>query len=68
MKNRGMRLWKLIFTHCTQPTGAQPLDQAWVTDADGYRYTAVAILARPWRRNQYGERLRDRALVIGWRV
>lgn len=64
---RGLRLGKLIVSHCIQGTGAQPIDSALITDADGYLYRGIAILARPWRRNRYGERLRGRALVLGWR-
>lgn len=67
LPHRGWRLGKLIVSHCIQGTGAQPIDHAFINDADGYRYTGVAILARPWRRNRHGERLRGPALVIGWR-
>ena len=68
MKNRGFRIWKLILSYCTQGTGAPPIDRAWINDAEGYRYSGIAILARPWRRNQHGERLRGLAFVVGWRL
>ena len=64
---KGYRVWRLIVTTCRQPTGAPLVDDAYVNDAEGHRYTGKSILLTPWRKNEYGEHARQRALTVGWR-
>jgi hypothetical protein len=64
---RGWRIWRLVVTTCKQGTCRRIVDQAWTYDHDGNRYESVAIILRPWRRNQWGEYPPQRALVVGWR-
>lgn len=64
---KGHVFGRLIVTWCRNGEGAPLLDDCYVTDAEGRRYTGKALsLVR--KRNRYGERLRGPALVVGWRV
>lgn len=63
---RAIKLWRLIFTTCHQASGAPFADDAYTHDREGNRYTGKAFLLTPWRRNEYGEHAKQRALVIGW--
>lgn len=65
--HKGRKIWKLIVTTCQQPAGASFIDDAWTNDKDGYRYTSKAIVWPFGNKNEYGERNRRRAVVIGWR-
>lgn len=65
---RGRRLGRLILTSCRQAAGAPVFDKAWTHDREGNRYTSLAILLTPWRKNRYGEHERQRALVVGWKT
>lgn len=65
--NAARVLGPLIVTTCMQGTGAALLDDCFVGDVEGRRYHGKALHLRPWRRDRYGERLRARALVVGWR-
>lgn len=66
--NKGYKIWRLIFTSCIQGIGAPLIDKAFIRDKEGNGYKAIAILLLPWKKNQYGESLIQKALVIGWRL
>jgi hypothetical protein len=64
---RAQRFGRLIVTTCIQGTCWRIVDEATTHDREGNRYASVAIILRPWRRNEYGEYQSQRALVIGWK-
>jgi hypothetical protein len=64
---RAQRFGRLIVTTCIQGTCYRIVDEATTLDREGNRYASKAIILRPWRRNEWGEYLSQRALVIGWR-
>lgn len=57
----------MIVTTCIQGTCRRIVDRAFTQDREGNRYESVAIILSPWRRNEWGEYLSQRVLVIGWR-
>lgn len=64
---RGICFGRLIITSCRNTEGAPVVDDSFTNDQEGNRYRSKTILLTPWRKNRYGEHVRQRALVIGWR-
>ena len=64
---KGRRLGRLIVTTCHNGAGAPIVDDSFIHDQEGNEYVGKSILLTPWRKNEYGERRRQRALTIGWR-
>lgn len=67
LRYKGRRLGRLIVTTCHNGTGAPLVDDSFIRDQEGNEYVGWSVLLTPWRKNEYGEHLRQRALTIGWR-
>lgn len=64
--HRTLTFGKLLFTTVIQGTGAPIVDWCAGHAVDGRTFEGRAIHLRPWRKDRYGDRLMNRALVIGW--
>jgi len=58
-------IFGFVLTTTPQGTGAPFVDQCGGKTINGKNWTGYAILLKPWRRDQYGERAEGLALCIG---
>lgn len=67
MKNKAFIFGPFLITTFMQALGAPIIDSAISVDNLGRTYKGYAILLTPWKRNQYGDRDIQLALMIGWK-
>lgn len=66
MDFKGYKMGKLLITTTIQATHAPLVDTCSSRDQAGNQYKGLAILLKPWARNEFGESLSQRALVLAW--
>lgn len=69
MSFKGYRFFgnRVLVTVCRQAVGAPTIDYCFTGDADGNRYEGLAVSVETRRRNEHGEHVSQRALVIATR-
>lgn len=63
---RGWYFWRVILTTCITNLGAPFIDNAFIRDYEDNIYSGKVFLLMPWKKNEFGEHISQRAFVVGW--